>query len=1219
MESFDLMNCPLSGLHLIEASAGTGKTYAVTGLFLRLIVERYLPVRKILAVTYTVAATQELKDRIRRTLHKARSILDGKPTEDGFLSAMMERLDDGPRRRMAMEALRSAIRDFDEAAIYTIHGFCQRMLLDHAFESGTLFDTEFLTDERRLREEITADFWRKHFYRASPELIIEEVLRCTKGPNDFLNLLKQVASRPNIRILPDGPGPSPAELQQIEKKFKKVFIELQKVWPSVREDVIAILNGSHLNRMEYGRKVRGYIGDMDGFAASDGSVQDIPDSLVRFTQSRISASGCRGGGAALHPFFAVCEEVHQQAEALKNMVASSLLFLKTEFLSTYRNEVTSRKLAQNVLSFDDLLLRMRDSLNGPGGDLLARNIGQLYEVALVDEFQDTDPIQYDIFKKIFSPRAIDKTMDNNPLLYLIGDPKQAIYGFRGADVFSYLQASKEADRKFSMAENWRSDPLLLEALNKLFDRSPDPFVFDGIKYRPVLAGRKDASEHLKIEGESEPPFHLWFIPSTLDPEAGGKPAAKTRIGRLIVRTVAAEIARLLHLGRTGQALIGGKAITEEDMAVLVRTNMEARIFRDALSELGIPSVLQVKENIFDTPEAFHMERLLMACAYTQRGDLIRTVLAQPFFSMGACSIDIFSQDSDGWEQWLETFQLYHEMWSNRGFMRMFRMFLNREHIRSHLLRFSDGERRMTNVLHLMEILHEAETRQKLTMTGLIKWLARQRSADIPRLEENEIRLERDSNAVKIVTIHKSKGLEYPIVFCPFSWGNANIDRRSVVFHEEVDERITWDLAGDNPAHLMLAMKESLSENIRLLYVALTRARHRCYLVWGRFNKSGTAAPAYLFHRKPGETVKEFLEAGNNRPGSMTDDEMLLDLISIADSASGAIALRELPALDPAPYHFIQADGEDLTSRIFKGRIDHSWKIASFTYLASQTTRHAEVPDRDIIGGASTIEPYDEMNEFSVDGSADGGSEIRQFPRGARAGLFFHDLLEHFDFQERDENRLSLLVREKINDHGYDQSWSHPVFEMLQKIIRIPLDGAGLTLSGISRTECLKELSFYFPLREIYPGVLQDLLTAAGSGTAGFTESMESLQFKPVRGFMRGFLDLVFRWENKFYLVDWKSNFLGVKKKDYSQEALLRAIRGSFYHLQYHLYVLALDQYLKLKSPGYDYENHFGGVYYFFLRGVDSDWGPDYGIYRDRPSLSCLTALRRGLLLMEGGA
>jgi len=1205
MENFDILNCPLEGSHLIEASAGTGKTFAVTGLFVRLVVERYLPVRKILAVTYTVAATEELRARIRSKLQEAQAIIRGNMTDDNFLCSLISRLS-REGRNLAGESVRAALRDFDEASIFTIHGFCKRMLQEHSFESGSLFNTELVTDERSLREQVASDFWRKSFYHAYPELV-EEVLRQTRGPADFLKLLGRSANRPDIHVLPEIQGVDPSAIRRLADEVRMGIATICEAWTTARNEVVAILSAPYMDQRIYGKKSAGYIDAMEQFTAQPGNTNGVTQVLEKFTQRRISASVKRSGkpsGATLeHSFFALCDMVYEKASALEGLLRQAVIFLKAEFICIYRSEMTSLKLKKNILFFDDLLIRLRDALRSQGGERLARRIGLMYPAALIDEFQDTDPIQYDIFRQIFGSAAEGSTS----LIYMIGDPKQAIYSFRGADVFSYLEAAGRADRRFSMQENWRCSPELLEAINTIFGTPDNTFAFEAIQYRPIRSMRQ-SREGLFFDGNIDPPLHLWFVPSDKDPDAGGKPAAKGRVRGLIIRSVAAEIGRLLHLGRSGQALIGDRPIGEEDIAVLVRKNDEAMKFRDVLTELGIPAVLQVRENIFDTNEAFHMERMLMACAYPRHEDLIRTVLAQPFFSMTGHSIDALGSNQDDWERYQDAFQAYHQVWMSRGFMCMFRFLLQNQNIRSHLLRFIDGERRLTNVLHLAELIHEAETSRKFSMTGLIKWLAEQRNPKAPRLEEQEIRLERDAKAVRIVTIHKSKGLEYPIVFCPFAWEDSMSMTRDLIYHDE-QGRITWDLAGDDSAHAKLAGKELLSENVRLLYVALSRAKHRCYLVWGRFNQAGTSAPAYLFHRMHGEMVDDFLMSGKDRLASKSNEEMLADLQSFANASKGTIALQVMPDVSPERYRFVRTETAGLTCRPFTAQIDRGWKIASFTYLLSREERQTETPDWDAIGEEGTTWSSLEEREVAVKDS--GG--IVEFPRGARAGLFFHDLLEHIDFRETDRSALAATVNEKLGIHGYAQTWREPILEMLANITQVQLGEGDLRLSKISTAKSLRELSFYYPIREIHSDVLREILMDAG-GNAGIPEAIEKLHFSPVRGFMRGFLDLVFRWNGKYYLVDWKSNYLGERIFDYDQKAIAKAMARSFYHLQYHIYIVALDRYLTCRCPGYDYEHHFGGVYYLFLRGIDSRKGLTYGIYWDRPSVSRMKALRKALLL-----
>ncbi|MBW1909949.1 MAG: exodeoxyribonuclease V subunit beta [Deltaproteobacteria bacterium] len=1201
---FDLLNSPLAGTNLIEASAGTGKTYTIAGLFLRLVLEKNLPVNEILVVTFTEAATQELKDRIRTKLREAIGAFASGHSEDDFLKDLVNR---SKNTKIALDSLREAIRAFDQAAIFTIHGFCRRMLHENAFESGSLFDTELITDQESLIREIVDDFWRMHFYGASP-LFINYVLTKKFSPNSLLSLLANRVAQPYLKIIPQVEIP---DTSLKEQSFKTSFDTACKAWQSARPDVAEIFaNYEGLHRGKYGKaKINDWIQAMDHYMASGGHNPGLFKGFEKFTTGEIQESIKQGHAPPEHPFFDLCEILRQNQKELERLFEQRLLGLKAELFHYVRDELTRRKTEKNIQSFDDLLLKLLNGLEDKGGELLAKEIRTKFKAALIDEFQDTDPIQYAIFKNAFN--------NKNSILFLIGDPKQAIYSFRGADIFAYMEASQDAESRFTLRENWRSEPGLITAINALFANKVHPFVYDRIPFQPTAPPSGKDPELLNIRGQSNSPLKLWFVDA--EKTAGpGKAITKGQARELIPRAVASEISRLLALGRNKKAVFGKRPLVEGDIAVLVRTNAEARLMQKALLSLRIPSVLYSTDKLFDTHEAMEMERVLSGIAGQNSQSSLKAALITDMMGIKGEELDAMMADETGWETWLVRFKEYHDLWNKRGFIRMFRSLLIREEVLPRLMSFSDGERRNTNLLHLAEVLHQISVEKNLNMEGLIKWLSEQRDPDTPWLEEHQLRLESDENAVKLVTVHKSKGLEYPVVFCPFTWDGSRIknSKTPFTFHNELDgRRLTLDLGSkDMEKNRVFAEKELLAENLRLFYVALTRAKSRCYLVWGRFNQAETSAPGYLFHHPGSRKQEDIVDATKKRFVSLSDEDLYSELNTFLKKSGGTISLSEMP-VQVGEEHVLSLPEKEvsLTCLKFSGNIDRQWHISSFSSLISGIPHGEEIPDRDATGSYDILEKED-FEEWDA-GETPAG--IFSFPKGAQAGTFMHDIFEHLDFTEKKDAPVKGLVDDKLKKYGFEPMWQETLCRMILKVLAAPLSPKikGLCLSRIRNQDRLTELEFFFPLKNISPDTLKKIFqTTQGTQIPEtFPETMGRLQFATTRGFMKGFIDLVFRFQDRFYLVDWKSNHLGNRVEDYGLKALLPVMENEFYILQYHIYTLALDQYLRMRLPGYCYEDHFGGVFYVFLRGVDPEKGSDYGIYRDLPSPELIGALREALL------
>jgi exodeoxyribonuclease V beta subunit len=643
------------------------------------------------------------------------------------------------------------------------------------------------------------------------------------------------------------------------------------------------------------------------------------------------------------------------------------------------------------------------------------------------------------------------------------------------------------------------------------------------------------------------------------------------------------------------------------MAVLVRQNSEALSVQKALAEKNVPSVLFSTENLFDSPEATEVARFIYAVAEPNAESRLKAALSTDMLGISGEELERLILDEALWENWLVKFRKYHELWHERGFFRMFRSFLRDEKVMTRLMGFANGERRNTNLLHLMEVLHQASIEKKLNPTGLLTWFLEQRDRNAPRSEEHQLRLESDENAVNLVTIHKSKGLEYPIVFCPFSWDGVR-DKAAgdpLLFHKQgKGMELIFDLGSDEwQAHKAIADKEELAENLRLLYVALTRAKSRVYLAWGRFRDAETSAPAYLLHPPPAKDPDNLVKALSENFKQVKNEELLSAAKSLMKKPAATV--KVIKDLETGESRFSQLP-EELQihpPKGFAGRIDRTWRISSFSALVSDRPDIQEGTDYDSLPG-----PEDPLAPMEKPAG------IFAFPKGAKAGTFLHDVFEHLDFFNATALSAKDLVAEKIDQYGYDPSWSETVCDMVGKVLTVPLDPEqqDFRLSRVRMEDRLNELEFYFPLKVLAPETVGKIL-AGGNLRQEIPETMERLSFSPCRGFMKGFMDMVFRFKDRYYLVDWKSNFLGASVEDYGPENLAKAMEENFYTLQYTFYTLALNRYLKLRAREYDYDRHFGGVFYVFLRGVDPGKGPEFGIFRSKPRQELIDALTEEMM------
>ncbi len=1230
--TFDLVRSPLEGFNLIDASAGTGKTYTICGLVLRLILEKELTIEQILVVTYTEAATEDLRDRVRQKLRQALDGVGGNPGNDPFLQEYLAGIKD---EKKAASLLSEALRAFDEAAIYTIHGFCQRMLLEHSFESNTLFDTELIADDSYLFKEIIEDFWRRNFFQNSSLFSRYAIDRLS--PDGLHDFLRPLIPHPFLQFIPDIDFKTGcSHLSDTEAEFTAAYLDVCREWPAARDAVSRdLLYSPAFNRNIYRKAFMPVlISRMDDMAARCIPEPHLFDRFHLITGSRISSGTKTKETANVLPFHELCDNLVRIRDTLQVQYDRCLLALKKRLLDSFRHELSRRKARDNVFSFDDLLQKLHGALSGPGGSSLARAIAKKYPAALIDEFQDTDPLQFEIFKAIYHERS---------LLFLIGDPKQAIYSFRGADIFTYMDAAAASPfAHHTLGVNHRSTPELVKAINTVFCRAEKSFIFDAISFHPVAAAQKREREYLTIDDRREEPFILWYLNRTMaaSDDASSSRSADPKITKSAARSriismVTAEICRLLRLAAENRVRINGRKLLPGDMAILVRTNDEAGKMQQALTAMHVTSVLHSGDDLFAAGEAEEMSLLLGAIAMPNRLPAVKTGLTTRFIGLPAADINLLQANSPEnetiIEYWLTKFRTYHALWKRYGFIRMFWTVMRENLVRQRLLAAENGERSLTNILHLAEILHQEAENRGLNMTALLEYLQDRRAADRDKNIEHQLRLESDEGRVKIVTIHKAKGLEYPVVFCPFAWNGLRTDAvNGCLFHrQQAGQKTELLFDAGSPrleTHLQEALQEEMAENLRILYVALTRAVHRCYLAWGPINGAETSAPAYLLHQGSGgqagstpatESILSLMQRTAARFSGLSDQEILVDLQELSAAAQGSVRISATPETPPPCLPESKEKSIALRPLKFNGDIARDWKISSFSSLitgsstltdASQVLRKL-LPDRDEFPAepAVSVTPAEQKNVIR---------DIFSFPHGSGPGTFLHELLEQADFS-RQAPVAPELIDEKLQHFGFETEWNIVVAEMLANLgcVRLHNHIPELKFSNISRTNCLHELEFYFPLSRVTPDVVKLLfnpisLPGSADATAPMLEQqLDSLTFAPSRGFMRGFIDLVFEFDGRYYLVDWKSNYLGSDIENYRRDKLIDSILSGFYFLQYHIYCLALHLYLERRLPGYQYENHFGGAFYVFLRGVRENLGPGYGIYHDLPDLPTIERLR----------
>ncbi|MES9970517.1 MAG: exodeoxyribonuclease V subunit beta [Candidatus Thiodiazotropha sp.] len=1168
----------LEGFNLVEASAGTGKTHTLTGLYLRLLLEQDHSPERILVVTYTKAATAELKTRIRQRLIDARSLFNGAECQDPLLQTIHANLADSER---ASKRLDLAIASFDRAAIYTIHGFCQRVLTEQAFETGQGFDTDLVPDQADRLLEIADDFWRREINQL-PDQLLQALRGSIESPEALLYRLAPALGKPYLGVRA---REWPDDLLELEREALELQSEVSRMWQEQRSVIIALLSDSQVMKGNVYRQswVEAWGGQMDRWL--QGTPYERPfDKAGRFTPESIEGAVKSGQVTPQHPFFALFSRYLACVEQCVEAFHKALVAWQKRFYDYLLRELPKRQAEAGEWSYDDLLLQLHAALQGESGGPLAGMLRSRYAAALVDEFQDTDPVQYQILSQIYR--------HSRQPVFLVGDPKQAIYSFRGADLYAYLRAREETGAKHhTLDTNWRSTPGLVQAVNTLFSHSRRPFFEPRIGFEPVVAADRELPA-LKINAGNQAPFQIWQL--EFDEQTGIE-----EIRQRVADATAAEIARLLTLSAQDRAHIGDRPLNGGDIAVLVRTHEQASRIAQSLNAYGISAVHGSQQSVYWSQEAEQLHYLLIALLEPHRGQLIRAALATSMLGWDGAAIDKLNRDDGLQNRVFNRFFHYHRAWRDDGFIVMIRALSMEMGIENRLLEFRDGERRLTNFYHLLELLHHYDTTSHAGMEGLVKWFGRQCQSP-SQDDERLLRLESDGDLVKIDTLHHSKGLEYGIVFCPFVWEarEARTDDSPFLFHDpEHDYAAVLELGSETfYANQVYYHEEVFAENLRLLYVALTRSRYRCYLSWGWLKQSRHSALGWLLHTANEADTPHTLAQWQQQLKSFTAEQNEQQLQALAAAGQGSIAVTALPEAGEAAQRSLSLAPELLPTRGFSASIILRPGVASFSSLVAG--QHEDRPDYD--APAAVMHQSQESSQ---------GFNVHSFPRGAGPGSCLHGILEELDFQQARGKAVEALVEEKLLLHAIDSRWTSVVVAWLREIVETPINAAGLTLRRIGASQRLNEMEFYFPARSLRPKAIAALAQHHRfSNLDGMLDGLSNLRVPAVDGYIKGYIDLIFEDDGCYYLADYKSNWLGNGYRDYHPQAMTAAMIEHHYPLQYLLYTLALHRYLKLHLPDYAYERHFGGVYYLFLRGMQPRSGTRFGIVAERPSGDFIEAL-----------
>lgn len=1117
VQDFDVRIVPLEGKNLIEASAGTGKTYSVAIMVLRLILEKEIRINQILMVTFTKAAVAELEERIRRFVRTAQRYVSGEEIDDPTIKAIVDTVSTSKGHDYVLDKLHSAVINLDETAVMTIHSFCQQTLTEFAFETNQLFNAEMLQDMNPILEEATQKFWREHITGLEPDLL-EALL--DKGLS-IESIMGVISNQMDGKLFFAFDGEEDYHLNpEKQKDFAGRLREAKAAGEEHREILKEIIIRDRdviFDRCKSNAYAKKLIHP----------VIDDPDEVV----NKLIEKRDTGYVKKLFPDFLESldiiivfnQDFDENCTALLNYIYG---FCITEII----HAVERKKIQLNQMSFDDVITKTYLALNqnqdNPAkkrlqNDLI-RGLQWKYKAVFIDEFQDTDKLQYQIFNKAFR---------ENTIVFYIGDPKQSIYAWRKADIETYFEARRNVDAQYTMKTNYRSSANLVTALNKFFKPTED---FDTFYYNsedgPAIEYIEVHTPQPSRKGEMTQNGHP-IVPVTV---------SKHNDKDEVVDDAVKRISELLN---NPDYKIKDRSIRPSDIGILVRTNGQGAIMKSALSRIGIPAVTVTESKILQSNEAKELIYVLDAFLNQTRA-YVNRALTTSFINWKPD--EILSLDED---EVIQRFRDYFLKWQTGGIYAALTDFIYGFNVRQNLLsgHTENGERIITNLYHLMEVLYKTENRQHFGPAELLDWLKINRSKSESSDDEMIQRIESDEEAVRIVTIHRSKGLEYNIVIAPnldFVIRTKGQDKEKLISYRDQDGNYVSLKRGQTDEEIEnLYITQSEQENRRLLYVALTRAVYKCYVYRNTANYYKAS------------TLGTFLNA------------------IPFDETQGRI--EEIPPLDieqPKGYR-----AENLPEQF--PLVANNFQLAHRNWTQTSYSRLAAQPE--YIQRENYILNENDYNQFV----------FHELTKGAKIGTFIHDILENIRFSQSDNWKYAIERSVARFMPDKKEAYSENIEQFLNQVLHTEIDTGTdrFKLSDISDDELLHEMEFDFPM-ELFNVKNLENLRNNGIAIKNADEYPQQIE-----GIMTGFVDLFFRHNGKFYVLDWKTNYLGPRVEDYSPENLEEAMGDNNYHLQYLIYSYAVKLYLEHRlGDTFDFGRDFGGVLYLFVRGMRN--GKDSGIY-----------------------
>jgi len=1077
-DDFDVIYATLEGNNTIEASAGTGKTYSLAILVVRLLLEKKLPIEQILLVTFTEAAAAELKERTAKFIRLAlQESMEKGSCKDGTIEAIVSKckLDKIEQQKL----LRQALLDLDKATMATIHSFCQQTLTEFAFETGQEFGKELMTDISEIANHFIDDFIRTSLstqgIRINRGTLVAALNNFINGQKFYSPISEEILNR---------------SFQEIQEGIIELEYELANYFTAEKRN--------ELSEILFTKRISGVADKTKDKIAKILSTNE--DTLNMFIN--ISPK----------PFVQYCtadnDYISERVSSLNELKSSIILKIIFQIGAELPLKVKQKLDEKNALTFNDLIQSLYDVRENPE---LIRRMREKYKAVFVDEFQDTDPKQYGIFKTFFQD-------DDETVLFFIGDPKQSIYGWRQADVETY-RAARDSDnmKKLKMNKNYRSSASFIDAANEFFQLDPH----SKLEYVQVEAKDDHIDTGLTKQDELVPAIQI------LKRDANQNADEFTKE---VMKYLFSDKLNLRHK-KNGKST--NNKVSPANVAVLVRTGRQGKEVKRVLDKLNIPSVLIADENVFASREAKELKIIFKAILSINSGN-IKYALITRLIGMDLAQLHQINEDVV-----LPFFHQCKSLWEKDGVSKMMENFFQFFRIiERHKEDPIGGHQVLANIRQIISILQQQTLQQALTPTETLAFLNEQISS--PNNEAYLQTIENDETAVKIMTVHKSKGLEFDVIVLPYLDLKAEEKKHGdfTSFRRQEDGSGVYYFAikGTSGEPKQLYQEQAQEENERLLYVAITRAK---------FN-------AFIFGNSGNHLLTKYVETPSNKLKRWG----LSEFVSMHEDTVFQAPIATSPAQ-------IKINLGEITLP------DSNYLKLSYSFLAGKHAHH----------------PKEQLKRF--DESSYEHFIFKELPKGAHIGNVLHDIFELSDFQNNENWRLNIekalrkFYPSALQDENKKEYYLHQLQHLIQLVVQTPfsIGGQQIKLSTIPNEKRINELEFNFPipkafstraLEQVIDDEQREIKTTSGD----------------VKGMMNGFIDLFFEHNGKYYILDWKSNFLGDQDENYAPEHLVQAMNESNYHLQYLLYSVAVDKFLRSRlGDDYNFKTHFGGVVYVFLRGV----------------------------------